>query len=173
VPTSLLLERGSWERDNCLDQASLRQGHIISEVQARLYVLFELESRELELDLTDWILHVPLLSHLPQERLSLPTPLVNDLTVEFLVPGIAGGHPGLLESCPLSDELKDVGVLIDGPGLLIRELLRPVRIDPPQHPAGRPHQIVLWLHARDDSSGVGRHLTREVVLDVGLYLHIL
>jgi hypothetical protein len=79
----------------------------------------------------------------------------------------------LFESCALSDELKDVRVLIDGPGLLIHELLRPVGIDPPQHPAGRPHQIVLWLHARDDSSGVGRHPTGEVVLDVGLHLRML
>ena len=139
APTSLLLERGSRERDDCLDQASLRQGHIVSEVQACLHVLVELEPRELQLDLADRVLHVPLLSQLPQERVPLPTSLVNDLTVQFLVPGIAGGHPGLFESRPPPDELPDVGVLIDGPGLLIRELLRPVGIDPPQHPACCSH----------------------------------
>jgi hypothetical protein len=77
------------------------------------------------------ILYVPLLSQLLQECFPLLTPLADDLTVEFLVHRIVGGHPGLLESCLLSDELKDVRVLIDRLGLLIRELLWPVWIDPP------------------------------------------
>lgn len=72
APTSLLLERGYRERDDCLDQASLRQGHIISEVQARLHALVELEPREMQLDLADRILHVPLLSQHLRARIWIP-----------------------------------------------------------------------------------------------------
>lgn len=79
----------------------------------------------------------------------------------------------MFKGLPLLNELADAGILIHGPGLLARERLRPVGIDPPQHPIGYSHEIVLRLGTGDDSAGISRHPLQEIVLNIGLYLPIL
>jgi len=60
MSTKLLFEGRSRERHHRLNQAPLYRGHIVGQVQVGLYLLIELESGKLQLDLVDRIFQVSL-----------------------------------------------------------------------------------------------------------------
>ena len=55
-------------------------------------------------------------------------------------------------------------MLVDGGGLLPRELLWPAWIDLPTHSTGRTHHCILRIQATNDRLGVYRDTPREVVI---------
>jgi hypothetical protein len=74
---------------------------------------------------------------------------------------------------PLYIEAADLEILINGQGLLGRELLRPVKIDLECHSTSRPHQIALKFVTGDNSSRISGNLPPEVMLDKGINLSML
>ncbi len=171
----LFFDSGSWECHHRLRQALLERGHLIVLVQGGLHVLAELEPRELPLDLVDRVFQIPALLNVLEERRSQPLPGVEDRAADDPVPGLLCRRAleAALPLLPLRNEAADDGILIDGQGFLGREFLRPVRIDPASHPAGRPHQVALRFVAGDDSSRVSGDCPSEVVLDEGVNLGVL
>jgi hypothetical protein len=73
----------------------------------------------------------------------------------------------------LCEELAELAVFINRLGLLAREVLQAVGIDPSCHPTGSPHQILLELVTRDDGPDVSSDPPREVVLNKGVDIRML
>jgi hypothetical protein len=163
------------ERYYRLGQALLERGHLIVLVQGGLYVLAELEPRELPLDLIDRVFQIPALLNVLEERSSQPLPGIEDRAADNPVPGLL--YRRVLEAAlpllPLRNEAADDGILIDGQGFLGREFLRPVRIDPASYPTGRPYQVALRFVAGDNSLRINGDRPPEVVLNKGVNLSVL
>jgi hypothetical protein len=101
--------------------------------------------------------------------------LALNVSTEASVPGQFRGR-ALEATVPpraLCEKLAESMVIVNGLGLLAREVLRAVGIDPSRHPTGGPHQIFLGLVTRDDGLDVSSDPPREIVLDKGVDIRVL